>query len=544
MGLSVLGLSRFQFAMTTIFHFFYVPLSIGLALGVAILETMYVVKKKEIYLQMTKFWGKIFLLSFAVGTVTGIIQEFQFGMNWSNYSRFMGDIFGAPLAIEALLAFFLESTFLGVWMFTWNRFKPVVHAVFIWLVWLGSTLSAIWILAANAFMQHPTGFEINTETGHVRMTSFWAVISNPQLWKEFPHVFFGAVLTGGMVILGMGAWGLLREHKLSKTAEPSKQGNDKAAKATAVDAPSEVVAAQSAVALAVSVAEQNSQAPTSKREFFTQSVRFGAVIALIGAVLVIAAGDMQTQFLIEDQPMKFAATEGLYEDTEDPAPWAVVSLINENDKTSNGIEIPYMLSLLSYHKLSGSVKGMNSVNAELHEKYDAKFGKDMNYYVPVNVLFWSFRFMSLVGMAAAFVSILALWFTRKSKDTLYASDWKLWILGICTFLPFVGNSGGWLITEMGRYPWLVYGLQTIADGVSPTSTVGGLLFTNIVFFLLFLCIGGVMVFYSRRTLHQGPDLAGEGMEDAPAVPVTSAHREATGAMAGKEGLSGRKVALA
>ena len=488
--MSILGLSRFQFAMTTIFHFFYVPLSIGLALCVAILETIYAVKKEEVYLKMAKFWGKIFLLSFAVGVVTGIIQEFQFGMNWSNYSRFMGDIFGAPLAIEALLAFFMESTFIGVWMFTWDRFKPGVHAAFIWLTCLGSVLSAIWILAANSFMQHPVGFEINKATGHVKLRSFADVIGNPQLWRAFPHVIFAAVMTGGMVLLGMAAFGLL--HK-------------------------------------------KTQQSTSDRVFFTKSVRFGAVVALVGAALTIGAGDVQTQFIIQDQPMKFAATEGLYEDSSDPAAWSVVSLINESDKTAKGIDIPYMLSLLAYHRTSGSVKGMNTINQELHQQFDGKFGADMNYYVPVNVLFWSFRFMAAVGFGVALVSILALWFTRKKKDTLFASRWKLWVLGVCTFLPFVGTTGGWLITELGRYPWIVYGLLTIADGVSPTATVGSLLFTNIVYFLLFLLLGGVMVYYSRRVLYQGPD--GDGV-----VPVRGHARK--GAVTEQEDSAERSVALA
>ena len=192
MGISLLSLARFQFAMTTVFHFFFVPLSIGLGFLVAIMETIYAVKKDETYKKMAQFWGKIFLLSFAVGIVTGLIQEFQFGMNWSNYSRFMGDIFGAPLAIEALLAFFLESTFIGVWMFTWDRFKPGIHALFIWLTAIGTMLSAIWILAANSFMQHPTGFVINSQTHRAQMSSFAELVGNPQLWKVFPHLILGA----------------------------------------------------------------------------------------------------------------------------------------------------------------------------------------------------------------------------------------------------------------------------------------------------------------------------------------------------------------
>ena len=217
LAMDVLSLARFQFAMTTVFHFFFVPFSIGMGLVTAIMETMYVRKKNETYKKMAKFWGKIFLLSFAVGVVTGIIQEFQFGMNWSNYSRFMGDIFGVPLAIEALLAFFMESTFIGLWMFTWDRFKPAVHAIFIWMTWLGTTLSAIWILSANAFMQHPTGFAINQATGRVKLVDFGAVITNPQLWVEFPHVIFGAFTTAGFAVAGMAAWRLLKKIKLTFT---------------------------------------------------------------------------------------------------------------------------------------------------------------------------------------------------------------------------------------------------------------------------------------------------------------------------------------
>ena len=196
LGLSILSLARFQFAMTTVFHFFFVPLSIGLALVVAIMETVYVVKKDIMYKHMAQFWGRIFLLSFAVGVVTGIIQEFQFGMNWSDYSRFMGDIFGAPLAIEALVAFFMESTFIGLWMFGWDRFNAKLHCAFIWLTSIGTMISAMWILAANSFMQNPVGFVINTKTGRAQMTSFAAVVKNEQLWYELPHVLFGAFEIG------------------------------------------------------------------------------------------------------------------------------------------------------------------------------------------------------------------------------------------------------------------------------------------------------------------------------------------------------------
>ncbi|MCG4281962.1 cytochrome ubiquinol oxidase subunit I [Lacticaseibacillus saniviri] len=454
-AIDVLSLARFQFAMTTVFHFFFVPFSIGMALLTAIMETMYVVKKDDQYLKMAKFWGKIFLLSFAVGVVTGLIQEFQFGMNWSNYSRFMGDIFGAPLAIEALLAFFMESTFIGLWMFTWDRFKPALHAAMIWLVWLGTTLSAIWILSANAFMQHPTGFAINQTTGRVKLVDFGAVIGNPQLWVEFPHVIFGAFTTAGFALAGMAAWRLLKKDHV---------------------------------------------------DFYTKSLRVGLIVGLISVVAAMGMGDLQTQFIIKDQPMKFAATEGIYKDTGDPASWAVVELIDtDKHEVKDNIEIPYLLSLLSYHRLNGSVKGMNTANKELHAKYDKQFGKDMNYYVPAKTLFWSFRVMAGGGMLLALIAVLGLWFSRPKKNTLLKQRWLLYVMGVATFLPFIINSAGWFVTELGRYPWTVYGLYTIADAISPTTTAGQLWFTNIVYFLLFSLLGGVMVYYSRQTLRKGPD---------------------------------------
>ncbi|MFD1392624.1 cytochrome ubiquinol oxidase subunit I [Lacticaseibacillus jixianensis] len=450
-GLSVLDLARFQFAMTTVFHFFFVPFSIGMALVTAIMETLYVRKKDEMYKKMAKFWGRIFLLSFAVGVVTGIIQEFQFGMNWSNYSRFMGDIFGAPLAIEALLAFFMESTFIGLWMFTWERFKPAAHAVLIWLVWLGTTLSAIWILSANSFMQHPTGFAINEATGRVKLVDFMAVITNPQLWVEFPHVVFGAFVTAAFAVAGMSAWRILKHDHV---------------------------------------------------DFYKQSMRIGLIVGLIASIGVVVVGDFQTRFMMSDQPMKFAATEGIYKDTKSPAPWTVVELIDTKHHTTKGaVDIPYLLSLLSYHKTTGAVKGMETVNKQLEEKY----GADKNYYVPVKTLFWSFRVMAGVGTGLIIGSAAVLWFSRKKRDTIENKRWLLYLTGFALWLPFIANTAGWFITELGRYPWVVYGLYTIADAVSPTTTAGQLLFTNIMYFLIFTLLGGVMIYYSHRVLKNGPD---------------------------------------
>ncbi|KRL38202.1 cytochrome ubiquinol oxidase subunit I [Liquorilactobacillus uvarum] len=448
--MSIVTLARFQFAMTTIFHFFFVPFSIGMALVVAIMETMYVVTKKKQYLRMTKFWGNIFLLSFAVGVVTGIIQEFQFGMNWSDYSRFVGDIFGAPLAVEALLAFFMESTFLGLWIFTWKMVSPKLHVVFIWLVTFASSISAFWILAANSFMQHPTGYTI--KNGHAVMTSFSALLTNAQLWYEFSHVIAGAITMGGMILAGLSAFQLLKR----RINEP---------------------------------------------DFYKKSIKIGLWITLIGSLAVLMAGDLQMKALVKEQPMKFAAAEGEYDDTTDPAALTLVAWANENQhKRVFGVEMPYVLSILAYDKLSGSIQGMNHINKQLVKKYGQR-----NYYPPVNTLFWSFRIMAGFGMLMLLVAMLGLFLARKKSQLLYRQKWMLWILGLCTFAPFLANTAGWLVTELGRYPWTVYGLFTIKQSVSPNVSVASLLISNIVYFLLFTGLAATMVALIIRELKKGPD---------------------------------------
>ncbi|MGX7420391.1 cytochrome ubiquinol oxidase subunit I [Carnobacterium gallinarum] len=446
MSFDIESLARFQFAMTTIFHYFFVPLSIGLALVVATMQTMYVVKKDDMYKEMAKFWGHIFLLSFAVGVVTGIIQEFQFGMNWSDYSRFVGDIFGAPLAVEALLAFFMESTFIGLWMFGWDKFNKKLHLLFIWLVVLGSMMSAFWILVANSFMQHPVGYEINN--GRAELNDFGALLTSPQVWYEFTHVIFSALMLGGFVVAGLAAFRLLKKEHTT---------------------------------------------------FYLRSLNVGLVIGLVFAALTIFAGDLQTKALVEDQPMKFAATEGLYEDSGDPASWTLVGWQDTNKKeTVWSVEIPYLLSILSFNKPSGGVQGMLSINEELV----AKFGKQ-NYFPPVKTLFWSFRIMAGSGVFVALVAVLGLWFSKRKKNLL-EKKWMLYIIAFCTFVPFIGTTAGWLITELGRYPWTVYEVFTIAQSVSPNVSVTSLLISNTIYFLLFAGLGGVMVYLTIRELNQGP----------------------------------------
>ena len=457
--MNIVSLARFQFAMTTIFHFFFVPFSIGTVFVVAIMESMYVHTGKPEYKKMTKFWGNVFLLSFAVGVVTGLIQEFQFGMNWSDYSRFMGDIFGAPLAFEALLSFFIESTFIGLWMFTWNKVGKKVHLFFIWMVVFGTITSAVWILTANSFMQHPVGYAV--KGGRAVMVNFGALLANRQLMYEFGHVILGAILTGSTIITGLAAFQLLKKHTLSDI----------------------------------------------NKKIYHKTIRLGLTLMLIFSIGSIAMGDVQMQYLVHEQPMKFAATEAVYKTTGDKAPWTVIGFANPKTHEVKGkIEIPDMLSILSYHKTTGSVKGMEEVNAELEKKYGTHIaGHKMDYYVPVNTLFWSFRFMAGFGALLALVSIVGLIMTRKNKESLYNHRWCLWVLGLLTFSPFIANTCGWLITELGRAPWTVYGLFTIAQSVSPNVSVASLLTSNIVYFCLFTGLAIILISLIVRFLHNDPE---------------------------------------
>ena len=279
--MSTLILSRWQFGITTVYHFFFVPLTLGLSILVALMETLYVRTGNETYKRMAQFWGRLFLINFAMGVVTGIVQEFQFGMNWADYSRFVGDIFGAPLAIEALAAFFLESTFLGIWMFSWDKLPKWAHLTTIWLVAFASNLSAFWILVANSFMQEPVGYAIRN--GRAEMTDFFALITNPNLGAQFFHVFFAGLVTGAFFVVGISAWRLLRE----------KDGGI--------------------------------------RDFFVRSFNLAIVVALASSILVALVGHTQAQHMVETQPMKMAAAEALY-NSQDPASFSLLTIGDLNGK--------------------------------------------------------------------------------------------------------------------------------------------------------------------------------------------------------------------
>lgn len=428
-------LSRWQFAITTIYHFFFVPVTLGLSLFLAILETKYVISGDEIYKRMVKFWGKIFLINFAIGIVTGIVQEFHFGMNWSEYARFMGDIFGAPLAIEALMAFFMESTFIGIWIFGWDKLSKQAHAGVAWLIALGSNLSAYWILVANSFMQNPVGYVIRN--GRAEMTDFFAILKNPNVWYQFPHVVTAGVATGGFLVMAFSAWHLLQNKPETK-------------------------------------------------EFFQKSFQWAAVIALVGSTLVGLIGHAQGQFLAESQPLKIASMEGHWE-TEKPASFSVIAIIDEkNKKNTFDIKIPKVLSYLLFNDFSTEIKGLIDLEAEEVAKYGPG-----NYIPPVTISYWASRTMIGIGLLMILLAGLAVIWSR--GDQLEKRTWFLKSLILTGLFPTIAITAGWLVAETGRWPWIVHGLQKIEDAVSPNITPGNIIFSLVSFIIIYTILGVIGV---------------------------------------------------
>lgn len=444
--MGTLELARLQFASTTIFHYFFVPVSIGLAFILAIMQTIYYFKGDEVYKKATKFFGTLFLINFAVGVVTGILQEFQFGMNWSTYSRFVGDVFGPSLAVEGLLAFFLESTFIGIWVFGWDRLSKRVHLLSIWLVSLGTILSAFWILSANSFMHHPVGYEL--ADGRAQMTSIKEILTNSQLWVQFPHTLFAAFATGAFLVAGISAWKIIRKHNVN---------------------------------------------------MFKKSFQVSIIVATISALLVTVYGHQQTQHLIESQPMKLAAAEALWNTSGDPAPFTVVANIDTEAKENKfEIQIPYLLSLFSYSKFSGEVEGMN----QIQEAYEAKYGPG-DYIPPVKTVFWSFRTMVMSGMAMLLLGLYG-WYASR-RDLLEKKPFFTKIMVFAISLPFIANSLGWLMTEMGRQPWVVFGVMKTEDAVSPSVTFNEVLFSFISFTSIYAILAGVTIYLFVKHIKKDHD---------------------------------------
>jgi len=432
--LDALFLSRLQFAVATFFHFIFVPLTLGLSILIAIMETVYVRTGEEVYLRMAKFWGRIFLINFAVGVVTGITLEFQFGTNWARYSRYVGDIFGSILAIEATLAFFLESTFLAVWAFGWKRLTPKAHAACIWLVALASNLSALWILIANAWMQHPVGYVLRG--GRAELTDFWAVITQGFAWQIFFHTLSGAYILTGFFVMGVSAYHLLRRQHL---------------------------------------------------EFFTKSFRLGLTLALIFSLAEVVQGHLHGSAVARIQPTKLAAMEALW-DTQKRAP-QILFLLPDEKNERNLVEfgrLPGALSLLAFHDPEAEVKGLKDFPPEERP--------------PVLLTFLAFRLM--VGLGFLFVFLTGFTWCRRKR--LLESPGLLKVLVWSIPLPYIALQAGWMVTEVGRQPWIVYGLMKTKDAVSPiaVSQVG---ITLAAFLLVYGALGAVAFYLIRRFVLQGPE---------------------------------------
>ena len=441
-----LDLARWQFAITTVYHFLFVPITIGMAFLVAGLQTAWYRTAKLKYLRATKFFGKLFLINFAIGVVTGIVQEFQFGMNWSSYSRFVGDIFGAPLAMEGLLAFFLESTFLGLWIFGWDRLPKKLHLASIWLAATGTLLSAYFILAANSWMQHPVGYVINAEKGRAELVDIKAVLTQKTALATFFHTIPSAAFTAGAFIAGISAYLIIKRKDL---------------------------------------------------EMARSTFKLGAITMLISFILVSVSGDLTARIMTEQQPMKMAAAEALY-DTQASAPFSLLTIGTlDGSKSVFQIGIPSVLSFMSTGNFDGVVEGVNDLEA----KYDEQFGAG-DYTPNVPLAYWSFRLMIGFGAIGALFALLALWQMRKGGTP--TGKWFAPAMISLPFLPLLANSFGWIFTETARQPWAVFGLIKTENGVSAVVSAGAVLFTMIVFTVLYGVLAFIEVGLTLKVIKNGP----------------------------------------
>ena len=454
---SILDIARWQFGIVTVYHFLFVPLTIGLTALVAAMETVWLRTGRPEWLRLTKFFGKLLLINFAIGVVTGIVQEFQFGMNWSDYSRFVGDVFGAPLAVEALLAFFLESTFLGLWIFGWDRLPRGLHCACMWIVHVGTLASSWFILAANSWMQHPVGYRFNPDTGRAELTDFWAVMTNKVQLVTFPHVVTAAYMTGAAFVLGVSAFLYAsRRHE-------------------------------------------------ADRDMYRKGIRLGAAVALVAGLGVAVTGDVQGKIMTEVQPMKMAAAEALYDTEESCAPFSIFT-VGTPDGTEEkfAITVPCLLSFLATGSFDGRVEGINDLRAQYEQTYGQDPGAE--YYSPtgytpiIPVTYWSFRFMIGFGVLVGIGAVVILWLTRKGRSP--TSRWFTWMaIGLPVFA-VLGSSTGWIFTEMGRQPWVVFGLMTTANGVSPGVGTAEAWISIVALTLLYAVLAvieiGLIVHYVRK----------------------------------------------
>ncbi|MGO9612152.1 MAG: cytochrome ubiquinol oxidase subunit I [Dissulfurispiraceae bacterium] len=435
--MDVVTLSRWQFAVTAAFHFIFVPLTLGLSILVAYMETRYLCSKDEMYLKMTKFWGKLFIINFTLGVVTGITMEFQFGMNWAEYSKYVGDIFGAPLAVEATVAFFLESTFIGVWIFGWNKMSKRTHALSIWLVAIATNLSALWILLANGWMQRPVGYVLRN--GRAEMVDFMALVTNANGWLKFFHQIAAGYVVAAFFVMGVSAYHILKKKNLV---------------------------------------------------LFKTSFRMAASFGLVAGILVALSGTFHAEQVAATQPAKFAAMESVWE-TQRGAPYKIVIVPDPTNERNSveAIEIPNFLSLLAFHSPDAEVKGLKD------------FSRDDR--PPVSVTFYSFRAMVCLGFLFILISLIA--YISSRRDRLEFSPGLLRLLLYLIPVPYLANQIGWIVAEVGRQPWIVYGLLRTSDAVSKSISTSQVVFSLAGFTLVYGLLGIIDIYLLAKYAKKGPD---------------------------------------
>jgi cytochrome d ubiquinol oxidase subunit I len=528
--IAVVELSRWQFAATALYHFLFVPLTLGLSFLLAAMETVYVTTGKPVYRQMAQFWGKLFMINFALGVATGLTMEFQFGTNWSFYSSFVGDIFGAPLAIEGLMAFFMESTFVGLMVFGWERLSRGQHLAVTWLVALGSNLSALWILVANSFMQDPQGAAFNPVTMRMELNSLQQLIFNPDAQSKFVHTSIAGYVTAAIFVAGISAWYMLRNRHL---------------------------------------------------ELAKRSFRMAALYGVLATIGVITLGDALGFVAAHAQPTKLAAMEGLWKTEPGPMPFNLIAFPDQALQKNRGeVQVPYLLSLLVTHSLDGSMDGLDTLQQKaaqrvengipavqalqdlsrnpndtdalaqfkaheadlgygfLAQRYASNVGAITPAQVqqaardsipPVAAVFWSFRFMVGFGLLMLAFFVLAMIYTMRNQV-----QEKRWFLTAAVWMipvPFLANEAGWLVAELGRQPWTVFGVLPTWMSVSSHS-VGYMVFSLTGFVVLYSIFIAVEMYLMVRSIRQGPGTIDQvadptpRLAPAPALVTTHGHREA------------------
>jgi cytochrome d ubiquinol oxidase subunit I len=466
----ILGIARWQFGITTVYHFLMVPLTIGLSIVVATMQTAWVRTGNRKYLAMTKFWGKLLLINFAMGVVTGLVQEFQFGMNWSAYSRFVGDVFGPPLAMEGLVAFFIESTFLGLWIFGWDRLPRKIHLACVWAFSLASVLSAYFILAANSWMQHPVGVAL--VNGKPRLTSIGAVLTNPTLMAALPHTIAGCFAVSATFLVGIAAWHMARQKDMHTP-------------------------------------------------MWRASLKVGGWIGVVAFAALSITGDTQGKLMFQQQPMKMAAAEALCH-TEQPASFSIFAYGNvaqPDCESVKSLDVPYILSFLATGSFDSKVEGVQDLVPRYQAKYGTNYpndpalgalaGKPVDYVPDLPVTYWGFRLMIGFGALAALAALGALWLTR--RDRFPKGKWfpRAALFAIAT--PFLANAFGWIFTEMGRQPFVVAPNPTGIDGVwlytaeavSPGVTTGEALTSVIALTSVYAVLAVIEIFLMVRYVRGG-----------------------------------------